>query len=54
MKEKEYDNGILPFHTWKEQQIKKDTERIGKYFLREKGWYHTMYGQYVEKERKKK
>lgn len=44
---------ILPFHLWKDQQIKKDTEKIGKYFLREKEWYYKMYGDYVNKERSK-
>lgn len=41
---------MLPFHQWKEQQVKKDSleHNVFKHY-RERSWYHKAYGAYCNK-----
>lgn len=38
--------GILPFHEWKDRQVKLDG------FFHPKDWYFTKYGEYCERVRR--
>lgn len=43
---------ILPFHVWKDSQVKKDSLIHGCLYLRERDWYWSEYGRYCLKQRK--
>lgn len=44
---------ILPFHKWKDEQVKKDSESKGVIlYFRPRHWYWQHYGVYVDKMRK--
>lgn len=40
----------LPFHTWKDEQVKRDSIEHGVFrFYREREWYWREYGRYCTK-----
>ena len=43
---------IKPFHQWKSEQVKADSEKNGVFrFYRLRDWYFTAYGAYCQKVR---
>lgn len=41
---------MLPFHAWKDQQVKRDSAERGVHrFYRPRDWYYAAYGAYCAK-----
>ncbi len=48
------DKNILPFHEWKDIQVKKDSKEHNVFrFYKEREWYYKEYGKYVNANRKR-
>jgi len=42
---------MKPFHAWKDEQVKEDSNKHGIPFFRAKEWYFKAYGDYCDKQR---